>query len=92
MSEPTKGARVILHGEIIDIIAGVALVRVDRTFPVGGTVSVQCGVLELEPTVAANGAVSSETDRIAVAVRAAKEHPGRVVTVEDADEAAGSSS
>ncbi len=84
MSEPRTGDRVILHGEIIDVIAGVALVRVDRTFPVGGTVSVQCGVLELEPPVAANGAVPSEVDRIASAVQTAKEHPGRTVTVEEA--------
>lgn len=46
--EPQTGDRVLLYGTIRNIIGGVALVEVFRSYPPGGTVSVQCGVLELD--------------------------------------------
>lgn len=46
-TEPAVGDPVILRGIILKLAEGVALVEVYRTYPVGGTVAVQCGALEL---------------------------------------------
>jgi hypothetical protein len=81
-TDPQAGDPVILRGRIKSLIDGVALVEVYRTFPVGGTVAVQCGALELDETPAAadSAAPASDEDRIRDAMAEAQEHPGRVVT------------
>lgn len=47
-TEPAVGDPVILRGRILKLDGGVALVEVYRSYPVGGTVAVQCGALELD--------------------------------------------
>jgi hypothetical protein len=79
-TDPQAGDPVILRGRIKSLIDGVALVEVYRTFPVGGTVAVQCGALELDETQDGGDVPESDEDRIRDAMAEAKEHPGRVVT------------
>lgn len=80
-TDPKAGDPVILHGRIKSLMDGVALVEVYRSFPVGGTVAVQCGALELDETPDDGGIVpESDEDRIRDAVAEAQEHPGRIVT------------
>jgi hypothetical protein len=47
-NDPAVGDPVIIRGRIKAIDEGVALVEVYRSYPVGGTVAVQCGALELD--------------------------------------------
>lgn len=80
-TDPAVGDPVILRGRILKIEEGVALVAVYRTFPVGGTVAVQCGALELDETTDDGGAVpASDEDRIREAMAEAQDNPGRIVT------------
>jgi hypothetical protein len=58
-TDPQVGDPVILRGHIKSLIEGVALVEVYRTFPVGGTVAVQCGALELDESVHDGGTPAS---------------------------------
>ena len=55
-TDPQVGDPVILHGCIKSLDAGVALVEVCRSYPPGGTVAVQCGVLELDESAGDGGA------------------------------------
>ena len=82
-TEPAVGDPVILRGKILRLDAGVALVEVYRSYPVGGTVAVQCGALELDETEGDGGVPASEEERIRAAVSAAMENPGRAVMVEE---------
>lgn len=82
-AEPAEGDPVILRGRIIRLDAGVALVEVYRSYPVGGTVAVQCGALDLDETTDDNVVPESQEDRIRAAMKTAMENPGRAVTVED---------
>jgi hypothetical protein len=80
-NDPAVGDPVILRGRIKAIDSGVALVEVYRTYPVGGTVAVQCGALELNETPdGPDEAEASDEDRIREAMNEAQEHPGRTVT------------
>jgi hypothetical protein len=74
-TDPQAGDPVILRGRIKSLIDGVALVEVYRTFPVGGTVAVQCGALELDETQDDGAAPASDEDRIRDAMAEAAEHP-----------------
>lgn len=77
-TDPQVGDPVILRGRIKSLIDGVALVEVYRTFPVGGTVAVQCGALELNESTG-DGGVPADEDLIRDAMAEAQDHPGRVV-------------
>ena len=80
-NDPAVGDPVVIRGTIRAIIEGTALVEVYRSYPVGGTVAVQCGALELDETPEDGGTVpESEEDRIRALMAEAQEHPGRVVT------------
>jgi hypothetical protein len=81
-NDPAVGDPVILRGRIKSIDAGVALVEVYRSYPVGGTVAVQCGALELDETEGDGGVKDDpgDEDRIREAMAGAQEHPGRIVT------------
>jgi hypothetical protein len=80
-TDPAVGDPVILRGRILKIEEGVALVEVYRSYPVGGTVAVQCGALELDETPDDGGAVpASDEDRIRDAMAEAQDHPGRMAT------------
>jgi hypothetical protein len=79
-TEPAVGDPVILRGRIKSLIEGVALVEVYRSYPVGGTVAVQCGALELDESVHDGGTPASEEDRIRDAMTEAMDHPGRTIT------------
>ena len=45
IKDPELGDSVIISGTIKAVDGGVALVEVYRSYPVGGTVAVQCGAL-----------------------------------------------
>ena len=79
-TDPQVGDPVILRGRIKSLMDGVALVEVYRTFPVGGTVAVQCGALELDETPDTGTVPESDEDRIRGAMAEAQEHPGRMIT------------
>jgi hypothetical protein len=81
-TDPAAGDHVILRGKILRIDEGVALVEVYRTYPVGGTVAVQCGALDLDETAGDGGvqAEKSDEDRIREATTEAMDHPGRIIT------------
>jgi hypothetical protein len=81
-NDPAVGDPVILHGRIKSIHEDVALVEVYRSYPVGGTVAVQCGALELDETTDDGGAVPDDEELIRRAMAEAQDHPGRVATVE----------
>ncbi len=71
----------ILYGTIRELQGGVALIEVYRSYPVGGTVAVQCGALELdERRVSQETAPASDEDRIRDAMNEAQEHPGHFIT------------
>lgn len=80
-TEPREGDPVILHGRIVKLDGGIALVEVYRTYPVGGTVAVQCGALEYDDGISemGSGQEPAEADRIAEAMRQAEAVPGRTV-------------
>lgn len=82
-TEPAVGDPVILRGKILKLDEGVALVEVYRSYPVGGTVAVQCSALELDESEHDGGTPASDEDRIRTAMNVARENPGRIVTVED---------
>jgi hypothetical protein len=48
MAEHAVGDMVVLCGTIVEIDGGIALVRVDRASPAGGTVAVRLGTLPAE--------------------------------------------
>lgn len=77
--DPQAGDFVILRGRIRTVADGVALIEVHRTYPVGCTVPVQCGALELDEKTSPGALVGT----LAEAVRADTEQPGRVFTVEE---------
>lgn len=79
-TDPQVGDPVILRGRIKSLIEGVALVEVYRTYPVGGTVAVQCGALELDESTGDGGTAEPDEDRIRGAMAEAQDHPGRIVT------------
>jgi len=79
-NDPAAGDPVILRGRIKSVQDGVALVEVYRSFPVGGTVAVQCGALELDETSDGTVAAPSDEARIREAMAEAQDHPGRIVT------------
>jgi hypothetical protein len=82
-TDPAVGDPVILRGRIKSITEGVALVEVYRSFPVGGTVAVQCGALELDESADGHdGGVPADEDRIRAAMNVAQQNPGRIVTAE----------
>jgi hypothetical protein len=72
MAEHAVGNMVVLTGTIVEINGAVALVRVDRAFPEGGTIAVRLG--KLPP------AEKSDEDKIREAMAGAMDHPGREVT------------
>jgi hypothetical protein len=72
MAEHTAGNQVVLCGTIVEIEGGVALVRVDRSFPAGGTIAVRLGMLP--------AAGESDEDLIRRAMVQAGKRPGRLVT------------
>jgi hypothetical protein len=79
-NDPAAGDAVILRGRIKNITEGVALVEVYRSYPVGGTVAVQCGALELDESGdALDGGVPDDETRIRDAMAEAQDHPGRLV-------------
>jgi hypothetical protein len=75
MAEHAVGNQVVLTGTIVEIDGGIALVRVDRAFPAGGTVTVRLGKLPDD--------APSQEERIREAMKVARENPGRTVTVEE---------
>lgn len=72
MAEHKIGNQVILAGVIMAVDADVAVVKVDRSFPPGGTITVKLGKLPDD--------APSEEDRIRDAMAEAQDHPGRIVT------------
>jgi hypothetical protein len=72
MAEHAVGNMVVLTGTIVEIDGGIALVRVDKAFPEGGTITVRLGKLP---------AAESDEDLIRRAMVKAQKRPGRVVTV-----------
>ena len=72
MAEHKVGNMVVMTGTIVQIEGDIALVRVDKSFPDGGTITVKLGKLP-------DGDPSDE-DRIRDAMAEARDHPGRVVT------------
>jgi hypothetical protein len=82
-AEPVVGDAVTLKGRILKLDGGVALVEVYRAYPVGGTVAVQCGGLELTEDPGDGGEESSDEELIRRAMAEAADHPGRIVTVEE---------
>lgn len=72
MAEHAVGNQVVLCGIIVEIEGDVALVKVDRAFPAGGTIAVRLGKLP-------DGGPPDE-DRIREAMGEAQEYPGRVIT------------
>jgi hypothetical protein len=71
MAEHAVGNMVVLTGTIVEIHGGVAMVRVDKSFPEGGTIAVRLGKLPSGDT---------GEDRIRDAMAEARDHPGRTVT------------
>ena len=69
------GNTVVLVGTIVQIEGYVAVVRVDRSFPDGGTIAVQLGRLPAAPYDEVH-----DEDRIRDAMTEARDHPGHVIT------------
>jgi hypothetical protein len=76
MAEHKAGNTVVLVGTIMQIEGDIALVRVDRSFPDGGTITVKLGELPAAPYDAVHG----DEDRIRDAMTEARDHPGRTIT------------
>jgi hypothetical protein len=72
MAEHAVGNQVVLTGVILEIDGAVALVRVDRSFPPGGTVVVRLGKLPADEP--------SGEEKIREALAEAQDYPGRIVT------------
>jgi len=79
-NDPAVGDPVILKGRIKSIDEGVALVEVYRSYPLGCTVPVQCGALELDETPHDDDTVPGDEERIRDVMTEAMDHPGRIVT------------
>ena len=73
MAEHKVGNAVVLAGVIMAIDGDVAVVKVDTSFPPGGTITVRLGNLPDD--------APSEEDRIRDAMAEARAHPGRTVTI-----------
>jgi len=71
MAEHAVGNMVVLTGTIVEIDGGIALVRVDKSFPAGGTIAVRLGKLPPAET---------DEDKIREAQAEAEAHPGRLIT------------
>ena len=69
------GNTVVLVGTIVQIEGDVAVVRVDRSFPDGGTIAVRLGRLPAAPYDEVH-----DEDLIRDAMTEAHEHPGRTIT------------
>jgi len=72
MAEHKVGNQVVLCGTIVQIEGDIALVRVDKSFPDGGTITVKLGKLPDD--------APSDEDRIRDAMAEARDHPGHVIT------------
>ena len=72
MAEHKVGNMVVMTGTIVQIEGDIALVRVDKSFPDGGTITVKLGKLP-------DGDPSDE-DRIRDAMTEARDHPYRTIT------------
>ena len=72
MAEHKVGNTVVLVGTIVEIEGDIALVKVDKSFPEGGTITVRLGKLTVD--------VPSDEDRIRDAMAEAQDHPGRIVS------------
>ncbi len=79
MAEHKIGNMVVLMGTIVDIEGGVALVRVDKSWPEGGVIAVRLGKLPDDdpPDPYRDPMVE---DRIRDIMAEAHDHPGRTIT------------
>ena len=72
MAGHAAGTQVTLTGTIMELNGDVAVVKVDRSIPAGGTIIVRLSRPDAVP--------ASDEDRIRDAMAGAQDHPGRVIT------------